>query len=118
MIVVRSFLTADNTDALSATDLASIPRDGILIVHAISTQNDTLFTITGPGIEPVIRTRALPLRANAEYRRNEDVPYIIPVQQAGRYVLNVDVVTAATVQIEAIYLEAAEVAAGLLPLVA
>ena len=105
MIIVRVFATADDTDVLGGTDLASIPSDGLLTIYGASTQNDTTITITGPGSEPVVRTRALPLRANAEVRLNEDPAMIVGVVQGGRYVVNVDVVTAATFQILATFLD-------------
>lgn len=105
MIVVDTVLTADNTDVLGGTDLANIPAAGGLQVFASSTQQDTTITITGPGSEPVVRTRPVTLRANAEIRENEDVGYEVPVVQGGRYVINIDVVTAATVRVRAIYFD-------------
>jgi len=103
MILVRSVLTADNADVLDATDLANIPGDGMLTVYAASTQNDTLMTITGPGSEPVVRARALPLRTNGQPLISDDVPLAVPVIQGGHYVINIDVVTAATVVVVSIY---------------
>jgi len=103
MIIVESVLTADNTDVLAGTDLANIPSLGGLSVFAASTVLDTLLSITGPGSEPVVRLRPILLRANAEVRQDEDVSFQVPVVQGGRYVINVDVVTAATVRIRAIF---------------
>jgi len=105
MIVVDTVLTADNNDVLGGTDLANIPGPGGLQVFGVSTQQDTTITITGPGSEPVIRNRPLTLRANAEIRENEDVGLEVPVSQGGRYVIAIDVVTAATVRIRAIYFD-------------
>ena len=110
MIVVRTFGTADNTDVLNGTDLDSIPGAGILVLQGASTQNDTLITVTGPGSEPVIRARALLLRANAEIRVNEDPPMTVGVVQGGHYVLNIDVVTAATFQIVATFYDLEDLA--------
>jgi len=103
VIIVDVFGTADNTDVLSATDLANIPSPGGLSIFAVSTQNDTLITVTGPGSEPVVRSQPLTLRANAEIRQNEDVSFQIPVFQGGRYVIAIDVVTAATFHVRAIF---------------
>ncbi len=103
MIVVDVVLTADNTDVLSGSDLANIPALGGLSIFACSTQQDTLLTITGPGSEPVVRNIPMTMRANAEIRQDEDIKYMIPVSQGGRYVLGVDVVTSATVRIRAVY---------------
>ncbi len=105
MIVVDTVLTADNNDVLGGTDLANIPGPGGLQVYAASTQQDTTLTITGPGSEPVVRSRPITLRANAEIREDSDVGMEVPVSQGGRYVLAVDVVTAATVRIRAIYFD-------------
>lgn len=103
MIIVENVATADDTDFLQNTDLANIPSPGILSIYAASTQNDTLLTITGPGSEPVVRSQAMVLRANAEIRMDEDITYMIPVSQGGRYVIAVDVQTAATFRIRAVF---------------
>ncbi len=103
MIIVEQVFTVDNTDVLANTDLANIPEAGGLSVLVASTQNDSLLTITGPGSEPVVRDQAIILRANAEIRMDEDPHYEVPVSQGGRYVIAVDVVTAATVRVRAIY---------------
>lgn len=108
MILVEVVTTADNTDILSNSDLANIPEGGGLTVFASSTQNDTLLTITGPGSEPVVRDQAILLRANAEIRQNEDPHFEVAVSQGGRYVIAVDVVTAATVRIRAIFEDLAD----------
>jgi len=102
-IIVETVLSADNTDVLDGTDLANIPEMGVLTVFAMSTQDDTLMTITGPGSEPVIRNQALGLRANAEIRQSEDTPYQVGVTQGGHYILAIDVQTAATVRVRAIF---------------
>jgi len=103
MILVRTVITADNIDVLDGTDLANIPGDGVLTVMAASSQADTLMTITGPGSEPVVRARALPLRTNGQPLASDDIGLSIPVIQGGHYVINVDIVTAATAVIVAIY---------------
>lgn len=103
MITVDVVGSADNVDVLSGSDLANIPSLGGLSIFAASTQQDTLITITGPGSEPVTRSIPITLRANAEIRQDEDVKYQLPVTQGGRYVINVDVVTAATFRVRAIY---------------
>ncbi len=117
MIVVQQVITADDLDVLAGTDLANIPELGILAVWAASTVNDTLMSITGPGSEPVVRTQVVILRANGMPDRSTDTPYLVGVVQGGHYVVNVDVVTAATVTIMAIYLDQEDVAAGVLQLI-
>lgn len=103
MIVVESTGTADDSDFLANTDLANIPGPGMLSVYAASTQNDTLLTITGPGAEAVVRAQAILLRANAEIRMDEDITFPVAVSQGGRYVLDINVQTAATFRIRAVF---------------
>lgn len=103
MIIVSSTVTADNTDLLAATDLANIPRDGQLDIFIASTQNDTTLTITGPGVEAPIRTQKLQLRTNGMPLLSDDLPISIPVTQGAHYILNLDIVTAATANMIAIW---------------
>jgi len=103
-IVVELVMTADNTDVLAGSDLESIPRGGVLTIYGASTQNDTDFTVTGPNMQAVVRAMPLTLRASAEIRQDSDVPFVVPVARAGKYILNVNVVTAATVRVRAIYI--------------
>lgn len=103
MIVVQRILTADDTDALAATDLANIPSDGVLTILMASTQNDTTITITGPGQEPIVRTQRVILRTNGQPIISDDLEYSIPVVQGGHYFVNIDIVTAATVGLMAIF---------------
>ncbi len=108
MIVVRNVMTADNTDVLNGSDLESIPLLGLLTIWAASSQADTLITITGPENEPPIRGQALPLRTNGQPNKNEDSPYMLGVIQGGRYVIDINIVTAATCVVEAIYNDLSE----------
>lgn len=112
MIVVTRTLTVDDTDALNGTDLANIPGEGQLDVFLASTQSDTVFTLTGPGTEPVARLIRVQLRTNGMPSLQDDVPYSIPVT-SGHYVLNIDIVTAATVNLIARFISAAEIAQAL-----
>lgn len=105
MIVVSSTITADNTDVLSGTDLANIPGDGQLDVYIASTQNDTVYSITGPGNEPIARLQKCQLRTNGMPVLSDDLPLTLLVSQGGHYIINVDIVTAATVNILAIFRE-------------
>lgn len=105
MIVVEVVGTADDTDLLAGTDLANIPTFGVLAVYAASTQNDTTITITGPGGEPVVRGQPMTLRANGEIRQEADPTYPMAATQGGHYVVAIDVVTAATFRVRAIFLE-------------
>ncbi len=108
MITVRQVMTADNTDVLNGTDLESIPLLGLLAVWAASSQADTLITITGPENDPPVRAQALPLRTNGQPLKNEDSPYLVGVIQGGRYIIDINIVTAATVVVEAVYRDLSE----------
>jgi len=108
MIVVTRVLSADDTDVLASTDLANIPADGQLDVYAASTQSDTTCSITGPGNEPVIRLRPLQLRTNGQPSLETDVPFTLGAVQGGHYVINIDIVTAATVVVVAIFRDAGD----------
>lgn len=112
MITVTRFITADDTDALANTDLANIPGPGQLDVFIASTQNDTVFSLTGPGVEPIARLIRVGQRTNGQASLVDDVPYSIPVD-AGHYVLNIDVVTAATVGFIAAYRSLEELAGAM-----
>lgn len=103
-IVVEVVLTADNADLLAGSDLESIPRGGVLTIYGASTQDDTTITVTGPNMQAVVRAMPLTLRAAAEIRQDSDVPFVVPVLRAGKYIVNIDVVTAATARVRAIYI--------------
>lgn len=102
MITVNRFITADDSDALANTDLANVPGPGQLDVFLASSQNDSVFTLTGPGTEPVGRLTRISQRTNGQVSLQDDTPYQVPTT-FGHYVLNIDIVTAATVGITAIW---------------
>lgn len=108
MITVNRFITATDADALANTDLSNIPGPGQLDVFIASTQNDSTFSLTGPGVEPIARIIRIHQRTNGTPLLSDDVPYSIPVG-VGHYTLNVTVVTAATIGITAIYRSVDEV---------
>ena len=111
MISVNRFITADDADALASTDLANVPGPGQLDIFLASTQNDSVFTFTGPGVEPVARLIRIGQRTNGQPSLADDVPYSVPVD-TGHYTLNIDIVTAATVGIVAIYRSMEELVGG------
>ncbi len=114
MIVVTTSLSASNADVLNGTDLDSIPTAGVLVVWGASTVADSTITITGPGSEPVVRNRPLPLRANGMPDKLVDQPFSVGVIQGGHYVIDVTEVTAMTATLIVVWYDAQDVAAGLL----
>lgn len=103
MIIVQKTFTATNTDALSGTDLAQIPAFGQLDIFLASTQNDSTITITGPGNEPIVRGGQIVQRTNGMADSESDIPFSLVVSQGGKYVINLTVVTAATIGLIAIF---------------
>ena len=97
-IVVEKVISADDADFLSGSDLESIPANARIVVFFSSTQDDTLLSITGPNILQLVDSQAVTMRSGAEIRQNEDVPYSFTAQRAGRYVIDVNIQTAATVR--------------------
>lgn len=108
MIIVQVSGTADNNDALSGTDLENIPQGGQLDLFATSTAIDTLLTITGPGQQPIVRARPVQQKTVAINSLQDDVPFSIPVSQGGHYVVTLDIQTAGTFALTAIWRSAAE----------
>jgi len=111
MIIVQVTGTADNTDALSGTDLENIPAGGQLDIFGTSTAIDTLMTITGPGQQPIVRARPLQQKTTAYNSLQDDVPFSVPVSQGGHYVIDINIQTAGTFALSAIYRSAAELGA-------
>ena len=99
MIAVRRFLTADNTDLLAGTDLDNVPVATRMLVYGASTQIDTTMTLTVPGSQAPLIANPLVIRAGPELRQDEDLVVAFTVAQNGHVVINIDVVTAATVVI-------------------
>ncbi len=94
--IYSTVITADNTDVLQGTDLQSLGQ-GILTVLIASTQSDTVVTLTAPD-QVSARLINVVLRTNGMPDVNSDVPYELPILTDGsKVVVNVDVVTAATV---------------------
>ncbi len=89
--------TADDADALSGTDLESAPGAGVMQIYVISTQQDSVYSISAGG-QIIVRAQQATLRANAEPRINEDPVVSFPVGGGEKIVLNLDVVTAGTIK--------------------
>jgi len=102
-------ITADNTDVLAGTDLDQIPANGVLVILACSTQQDTGLTITlpgGAGVQAPMRGIPITMRANAEIRQDQDPQLVLPILQGGHATLNADITTAATARLRAKFVPA------------
>lgn len=98
-------LTVDDADVLGGTALDQLEAGGQLDIYLLSTQADTLATLTGPDNEPIIQAVEVPQETRA-IRPTDDVPLSLVVLSGGHYTLDVNIVTAATVQVLAIYRKA------------
>ncbi len=98
-------LAADDTDVLAGTALDNLEAGGQLDLFLLSTQADTLLTVTGPDAEPIALAVEIPQETRA-IRPTDDLPLSLPILNSGHYTVNVDIVTAAVVQFLAIYRKA------------
>ena len=95
--------TADDTDLLAGSQFDPTPYDGSLELYGASTQNDT--TLQVKIASELMRDTAgtnggrLPLRTNGMPLISDDPGMIIDVLTGQRAILNLDIVTAATVGI-------------------
>ena len=105
IVTDEQVITADDTDVLAGTILDQPGVPGVYTTWAASTVGDTLITLTLGG-----RTHAnaavITLRANSEIRENEDPFFQVLSMTGGRPVININVVTAATVRIRTRFLPA------------
>ncbi len=98
MITVTQFLTADSNDVLTGTQLDQVPLPGTFSVLAASTVNDTEITIS-LGQDTYIDAQPLPLRANGVPEAAEDYSQVTQSPGGVRPVIQINIVTAATVMI-------------------
>lgn len=98
-------LTADDTDALAGTALDQLEAGGQLDIFVLSTQADTLLSVSGPDNEPIITGGEVPQETRA-IRPTDDLPLSLVVATGGHYTVDINIVTAATVQLMALYRKA------------
>lgn len=98
-------LTADDADVLGGTALDQLESGGQLDIFTLSTQADTLLSITGPDNEPIITAGEIPQETRA-IRPTDDLPLSLVISSGGHYTVDVNIVTAGTVQFLAIYRKA------------
>ena len=97
-------ITADDADVLAGTQLDTLQEGGQLDIYILSSQADTLYSLFGPGNEPLVTNAEVPNETRAP-RVNDDTPHTLVVMKAGHYTLDINIVTAATVIVLIIFRE-------------
>lgn len=105
MITVESTTTADNADFLAGTQLDQPGVPGVYTIWGASTVGDTEMTVSLGG-RTLVSAQQMVLRANSEIRENEDSFIQAVSRTGGRPVININVITAATVRIRVKFLPA------------
>lgn len=104
MRIHQENIAADDTDVLAGTALDQLEAGGQLDVFALSTQADTLMSITGPDNEPIATGVELPqVTAGVQIDITALPTYSLGVRTGGHYTVNIDIVTGAVVSIIGIY---------------
>jgi len=98
-------LVLDDADVLGGTALDQLEAGGQLDLYLLSTQADTLLTITGPDNEPIVQAAEIPQETRA-IRPTDDIPLSLVVLSGGHFTVDVNIVTAAVVPVMAIYRKA------------
>jgi len=105
MITVENTLTADNADFLAGSQLDQPGVAGVYTIWGASTVGDTEISVTLGG-RTLVSGASLVLRANSEIRENEDTFFQMLSKTGGRPLININVVTAATVRIRVKFIPA------------
>ena len=104
MRIHQENFAADDADALAGSSLDQLEAGGQLDLFLVSTQADTLVSITGPDAEPIATAIELPqVTAGLLLDISAQPAFSLVVRTGGHYTINIDVVTAAVVQLVAIY---------------
>ena len=98
MITVESTIVADNADFLAGTQLDQPGVPGVYTIWAASTVGDSEITVTLGG-RTLVQGATAVLRANSEIRENEDTFFQMLSATGGRPIININIVTAATVRV-------------------
>jgi len=105
IVTVESTVATDNADFLAGTQLDQPGVPGVYTIWGASTVGDTQISITLGG-RTMTNAAILVLRANSEIREDQDTFFQMLSQTGGRPVININVVTAATVRIRVKFLPA------------
>jgi len=103
IVTVEEIITADDADFLAGSILDQPGVPGVFTVWGASTVGDTTLTVTLGG-RTLTNAAVLTLRANSEIRELEDTYFQMLSVTGGRPVLNINVVTAASVRIRVKFL--------------
>lgn len=105
ILTVEEVITADDTDFLAGTLLDQPGVPGVYTVWIASTVGDTQISMSVGG-RTLVSAAIATLRANSEIRENEDTFFQALVTTGGRPIININVVTAASVRIRVKFLPA------------
>lgn len=94
--------TVDDADALAGTALDQLETGGQLDILAISTQSDSRLSVRGPDNEPLAQDVFIAQQTRAP-SINDDPSLSLPILTGGHYTVDINVVTAATIQMIALY---------------
>lgn len=103
LVEAERTLTADTTDVLGSTDLRQAPGAGAVAVFLASTVADTLATVSIGGRLLKNNTVIGKVATNAQIDALADTPVAAQVEKGDIITVNIDVVTAATVRVKAIW---------------
>jgi len=104
MRVYTEQIAADDADVLAGTQLDTLQQGGQLDIFLLSSQADTLYSLFGPGNEPLVTNAEVANETRAP-RPNDDVPHTLVIGKAGHYTLDINIVTAGTVILLAVFRE-------------
>lgn len=109
MRIHQEVFTADDTDALGGTALDQLEAGGQLDIFVTSTQADTRLSIRGPDNEPLAENIFVQQKSGTTSTApslQDDPAYSLVVATGGHYTVDINIVTAATVQFLALYRKA------------
>jgi len=105
IITDEQIIVADNTDVLAGTALDQVGIPGVYTTWAASTVVDTEISINMGG-RTITTAAIVVLRANSEIRENEDTFYQMLSRTGNRPVININIVTAASVRVRTKFIPA------------
>jgi len=104
-IMDEQVLTATTADVLAGTQLDQPGVPGVYTIWAASTVGDSTITVRIGGRQ-IATNAVIVLRANSEIRENEDPFFQLLSRGAGRPVISITEVTAASIRVRTRFLPA------------